>query len=136
MTTANQAKDAIYKRLLANITLTTNVVFDNDEPDFESEEETEWVRLVVRGGPRTQDTLGKAGNRRFRTTATMFVQVYTLAGTGVKQGDLLAKEVADIFEGTSFSGVDFYEVPTRESGPDGKWFVHIVEGEFDYDEIR
>lgn len=136
MTTLNEAREAVYARFVANFTgvASTKMAFDNDE--FEEPEADDWVRLTVRHGPRAQDTLGKAGNRRYRTSAIVFVQVYTPVNTGVKQGDTLAVEARDIFEGTGFSGLDFNDGRVRESGPDGKWYIHIAEIAFDYDEIK
>jgi len=136
MTTPNEAKEAVYLRFTSNFTGVTadRIALDNEE--FDEPDTGAWVRLVVRTGPRAQDTLGKTGNRRFRTTNTVFVQVYTETDTGVKSGDTLAKEAADLFEGVSFSGLDFQAAQTRETGPTGKWYQHLVEAEFDYDEIK
>ena len=136
MTTLNEAKEAIYLRFTTNFTgVASNLIaFDNEE--FEEPDTGNWVRLVVRSSARLQDTLGQAGNRRFRATASVFVQVYTEANTGVQQSDTLAKEAADIFDAVSFSGLDFQSAVIRETGPDGKWYQSVVEAEFDYDEIK
>lgn len=136
MTTLNEAKEAVYARFAANFTGMTadRIAFDNEE--FNEPGTGDWVRLSVRSTGRLQDTLGKSGNRRFRSTASVFVQVYTEANTGVKQSDTLAKEAADIFEGVSFGGLDFTAAVIRETGPDGKWYQTLVEAEFDYDEIK
>ena len=136
MTTLSEAKEAVYQRFVDNYTGVTldRITFDNE--DFNEPDTGDWVRLVVRSTSRIQDTLGKAGNRRFRSTASVFVQVYTATNTGVKQSDTLAVEAADIFEGVSFSGLDFQSAVIRETGPDGKWYQSVVEAEFSYDEIK
>ena len=136
MTTLNQAKEAVYKRFVDNFTgvALARIAFDNEE--FEVPDAGDWVRLTVRGRGRAQDTLGKPGNRRFRSAASVLVQVYTPADTGVKQSDALAKEAADLFEGVSFSGLDFQVAEVRETGPDGRWYQSIVEAEFEFDEIK
>ena len=136
MTTLSAAKEAVYQRFVDNYTGVTldRIVFDNE--DFDEPDTGDWVRLVVRNIGRAQDTLGKAGNRRFRSGAIVFVQVYTEANTGVQQSDTLAKEAANIFEGVSFSGLDFRSALVRETGPDGKWYQSVVEAPFEYDEIR
>lgn len=136
MTTLGQAKEAIYLRFVDNFTGVTldRIVFDNE--DFAEPSTGDWVRLTVRSTARIQDTLGRTGNRRFRARASVFVQVYTVANTGVKQSDTLTKETADIFEGVSFSGLDFQSAVVRETGPDGRWYQSVVEVQFDYDEIR
>ena len=136
MTTANEAKEAIYQRFVDNFTGVTadRITFDNEE--FEEPDTGAWVRLTVRGLGRAQNTLGKLGNRRFRATASLFVQVYTETNTGVKQSDTLTKEAADIYEGVSFSGLDFNSVEVNETGPEDKWYQSVVEAQFDYDEIK
>lgn len=136
MTGLNEAKEAVYLRFTSNFTGVTADRIGLDNEEFDTPETGDWVRLVVRSTSRVQSTLGKLGNRRFRSKASVFVQVYTEANTGVKQSDTLAKEAADIFEGVSFSGLDFRSVVIRETGPDGKWYQSVVEAEFDYDEIK
>lgn len=137
MTTLNEAKEAIYERFVSLYTgvPSDRITFDNEE--FEAGDGTDpWVRLAVRGIIRNQDTLGRKTNRRFRALASTFVQVYTEANIGVQQSDVLAQEAGDIFEGESFSGLDFRSAIIQETGPDGKWYQSVVEIEFNYDEIK
>lgn len=136
MTTSNEAKEAVYARFAAQFTgvASDNIVFDNE--DIKEPGDAPWVRLVVRHLGRAQNTLGKEGNRRFRAAALVFVQVYTLAGSGTSQSDALVKEASDIFEGTGFSGLSFGSAVPRETGPDGRWYQQLVEIPFDYDEIK
>lgn len=136
MATINDAKEAIYQRFLDNYTGVTadRITFDNEE--FDTPTTGNWVRLAVRGTSRAQDTLGKITNRKFRSTAILFIQVFTRTNTGTKDADVLAKEAADIYEGFSFSGVDFQSALQRELGPDGPWYQVVVESEFDFDEIK
>ncbi len=136
MTTLNAAKEAVYLRFNTLYTgvAANRIAFDNEE--FEEPATGEWVRLTVRSLPGQQSTLGKIGNRRFRRLAAVFVQVYTDANTGVKQSDTLAKEAADVFEGVSFSGLDFGVASVLETGPSGRWYQSVVEAQFEYDEIK
>ena len=136
MTTLNEAKEACYLRFTSNFTgvVASRIAADNEE--IETPDTGEWVRISIKSLTRRQDTLGALGNRRFRSTAIVFVQVYTQSNTGVKQSDTLAVEAANIFEGVSFSGLDFYEVIIRETGVNGKWYQSVVEAKFDYDEIK
>lgn len=136
MTTLNFARDAVYERFLANFTgvAASRIAFENE--DFDEPETGDWVRLSVKHMPRTQDTLGGLGNRKFLSHAVVFVQVYTGTNTGVKQGDTLATEARDIFEAVSFSGLDFLAGDVREVGPDGRWFIHLAEVPFSYEEIK
>lgn len=136
MTTLNEAREAVYQRFVDNFTgvALERIVFDNEE--LEDTGTGNWVRVSVRSTGRVQDTLGRVGNRRFRSSAIVFVQVYTETNTGLKQADTLTKEAADIFEGVSFSGLDFRSALVTETGPDGKLYQSVVEAEFDYDEIK
>ncbi len=134
MTTLNEAREAVYTRFVTQWGTTTPVAFDDE--DFEEPADSPWVRLTVRNVSRGQETLGRAGNRKFRSAAQVFVQVYTRTNTGVKQGDTLATQAKDIFEATSFSGLDFNDGVVRETGPDGKWYQHLIEIAFDYEEIK
>lgn len=136
MTTLNAAKEAIYLRFNTLYTgvAGNRITFDNEE--FEEPTTGEWVRLTIRSLPGQQNTLGKIGNRRFRRRAAVFVQVYTDTNTGVKQSDTLAKEAADVFEGVSFSGLDFGVASVLETGPSGRWYQSVVEAQFEYDEIK
>lgn len=134
MTTLDEAKESVYSRFVAQWGTTTPFVFDNEV--FEEPVDDPWVRLTVRSLSRGQETMGRTGNRRFRSAARVFVQVYTRTNTGVKQGDTLAVQAKDIFEATSFGGLDFNDGVVRETGPDGKWYQHIVEIAFDYEEIK
>lgn len=134
MTTLGEAREAVYSRFVAQWGTTTPFVFDNEE--LEGPTDGPWARLTVRGLSRGQETMGRTGNRRFRSAALVFVQVYTRTNTGVKQGDELAAQARNIFEATSFDGLDFNDGVVRESDPQGKWYQHLVEVAFDYDEIK
>lgn len=134
MTTLSEAKESVYSRFVTEWGATTPFVFDNEELDGPTDDP--WVRVTVRSISRGQDTLGRTGNRRFRSAALVFVQVYTRTNTGVKQGDDLAVQARDIFEAVSFSGLDFNDGVVRESGPQGKWYQHVAEIAFDYDETK
>lgn len=134
MTTLSEAREAIYQRFVDQWVTTTDFGFDNEE--FEEPADEPWARLTVRSLSRAQDTLGRIGNRRFRSNALVFVQVFTRSNVGMKQGDDLATQAANIFEGVSFSGLDFREAAVSEIPDSGKWNQHVVEAPFDYDEIK
>lgn len=136
MTTVNEAREAIYNMFINTFIGVTadRIAFDNEE--FNAPSSGSWVRLVTRTGTRKQDTLGEQGNRRFRTGAKVFVQVYTDSNTGVQTGDSISRQAADVFDGMSFNSLDFGASVTRELGPDGKWYQHLVEVDFDYDDIK
>ncbi len=136
MTTLNEAKEAAYQQFISNYNGVPleRIVFDDEAPP--DDKGGSWVRVSVKNRGRKQETMGKKTNRRFKSAASVFVQVYTETDKGVKQSDTLATEAADVFEGESFSGLDFREAVIRETGPDGKWYQELVEAEFDYYEIK
>ena len=138
MTTSNEALEAVQTRFLTSYTGVPNsrIVFQNEDEKFSDNSTASWIRLSVLDQTRTAETLGKVGNRKYRTGAQVFVQVYTETNIGVKIGDTLAKEALDLFEGVSFSGLDFNNGIARRSGADGKWYQHIVEIDFNYEEIK
>ena len=136
MPTPNDACREICKRFLADFTELgrDRIAFDNAE--FDEPADGEWVRLVVRHHSRLQDTLGRPDNRRFRSSGSVLAQVFTEAGSRMREADRIAKAIEDIFDSASFSGLDFQASVSRESGPDGKWNMVIVEIPFEYDEIK
>lgn len=134
MTTLDEATEIVYQRFVDEWGATTVFTLENEE--FKEPDEDPWVRVSVRQLSRGQSTLGKVGGRRYLSLASAFVQVYTRANTGVQQGGVLAKQAADVFEGVSLSGLRFMDTVVRETGVDGKWYQHVMEVNFDYEETR
>jgi hypothetical protein len=134
VTTLNEAREAIYDRWKAEWDATV-FEFDNQSKKLH-EGSVNFARVTVRNLSSAQETLGAAGQRHFRRRGAVFVQIFTPENKGLKAGDDLAQEAREIFEGVSFDGLDFSGALVRESGADGKWFMHMVEATFDYDEIK
>ena len=134
MTTLNDAKKSVYDRFVLLWLAATPIVLDNEE--LEEPPESAWVRVTVQQVGRSQNTLGAVGNRKMRSTATAFVQVYTRTNQGTSEGDLLAQTARDIFDAVSFDGLDFLAADISEEGVDEKWYVHLVSAEFDYEQIK
>jgi hypothetical protein len=132
MTVLGQAREAVYQRFVDQYT-STPFTFENES--F-SPPETAWVRISVRNTAGGQETLGRLGNRRFRRSATIVVQVFTPLDAGMSEGDTLANEVLGIFEAVEFGDLDTNDGLVRESPSDGKWNIHIVQVSFQYDEIK
>lgn len=98
-----------------------------------------WCRVTVRHFTGGQATLSNgAGNRRFRYTGTVFVQVYTEHADGMVLADDLADVARRAFEGevTSPGRVIFRSVRLNEVGHDGQWFQTNVLADFEYDIIH
>lgn len=135
MTTINQAREAIYLRWENNTSLAASrYTFDNEK--FDPPDAGQWARVSMRNTGSAQSTLGPTNGRRFRRTASVFVQLYDEVDQGLQQLDVLTRETRGIFEGVSFSGLRFTDVDTRETGPDGKWYQVVVEAFFDYEETK
>lgn len=132
MTTLNEAREAVYQRFVDNYT-TTPFTFENE--DFDPPE-TAWVRLFVRSLSGGQETLGGVGGRRFRRRALVGAQVFTPLNAGMREGDVIAQEILELFEAVGFSGLDANDGIVRESPPGDEWIVHIVEIFFEYEETK
>ncbi len=132
----NNARIAVYTRLVDNYTGVESSAITLDNEDFNEPINTPWLRLTVRTNARKQSTLGKPLNRFFRTRATAFIQVYTASNTGTGVGDVLATEAANLFEGVTFFELNFHSAIIRETGVSGKWYQHLVECVFNYYELK
>ena len=73
-----------------------NVSFDTPPPDPMGSEK--WVRFSVRHQTRVQYTLGSTGQRRFRHDGVVFCQVFVQTDEATETADLLAQNVADLFD--------------------------------------
>lgn len=134
MTQPLEAVNAIYSRFTTQWADAAPSTFDNE--GYDPDESKPWVRVSVRHVDGGFETLGGVGNRRVRREGSIFVQVFTPANTGTATGLALAKTASDIFEGISFSGIDCTNAVTREVGPEGSWYQHVVEVEFGYEERK
>lgn len=136
MTTANEAREAIYEAFVA--VWTEEYSFDNEE--FDPPKSDPWARLVVRHDPAIGETLGPVGHRRFTRSGTVYVQVFVPEDTGTTDMDALAETVRDAFEGVTLVGttVRFEAVTVREIGESDtdKFYLTMVEAPFEYDETR
>lgn len=140
MTTLNQARDAVYKRFLAEwkdgAQPLTPFCFDNETLNTE----LVWARCIVRSLPGGQETLGTTGNRKYKRRAFARVQIYTKPGSGTKQSDTLCQAAMTLFEGRSLLGttVKFFDASPAEIGlvDDNRWFLSTVTAYFDYEEVK
>lgn len=129
------ARNHIYTRFIAQWADRTPFQLDNEK--FEIPSTGPWVRLVVRNTLGEQDTLGRAGNRKFLRNGLIAAQVFTEASTGTAQGDTLAEAVRDIFEGESFNGILANNGTITElDQQDGRWYQHNVSVAFFVEQIK
>jgi hypothetical protein len=122
---------------------------DGDEPAspycFEDETfdppEGLWVRFSVKRRPGGAGTIGKPGNRKMDRVGVVFVQLFVPPGDGV--GDLsdAAERAAGIFENCRLltrHDIRFGEVEPGDAfdSDKGRYRAVVVEGRFDYEDIR
>ena len=134
--TPNEARKEIYMRFVDQFTTLdrTRITFDNEK--FNEPDDGEWVRIAVRHEVRIQDTLGKETNRRFRSSGSVFAQVFTEAGSRMAVADSISNEISDVFDAVNFNGLTFTAASYRESGTEGKWNMVLVEAPFSYEQIK
>jgi len=133
--TLNEAREAIYTRFVAQTSLAgTAYTFPGEK--FTAPTDTPWARLSVSHEAGEQDSLGKAGSRKFLRRGRVLVQIFGPVDQGLRALDLLADATRDIFEGTRFSGLYFISADVRESGQDGEWYQLTVDAPFDYQETK
>lgn len=113
------------------------LLFDDTKQDL-SGGEAPYARITVRHNVFQQATLGGIGNRRFRRSGIVAVQIFTPAGEGLTDADKFAKVALDTFEGKNTGGdaIEFRNARINEIGQDGPWFQTNVLAEFEYDEIK
>lgn len=132
--TLNEAREAIYARWASEWGSTTPYQLDNEE--FTPPADAPWARVVVRHRASGQETLGAVGSRRYQRGGSIFVQLFDLEGMGVQRLDGLAQPARAVFEGVSFSGIRVHDAVVREAGPDGRWYMVVIESFFDYEELK
>ena len=132
--TPNAAIEAIYNRFITLWSAKTAVILDNE--GIEPPDNAAHVFLTVKSTFNNQRTLGGSGNRKYDRNGIIFVKINTLANTGIVTSNGYVKDVLDIFEGVSFSGVVCNNTQVTELGSDGKWFSVIVEISCNYEDIK
>lgn len=144
MTTMNEARAAAYERFLAEwpvLEPDTPFCFDDETLDPGTDADgvpRSWARCSVRNLAGGQETIGTAGNRKYRRNAMVRVEVYTAPGTGQEEADLLCQSALTLYEGRQLAGVLTYDGQTAEAGlvDNGTWKLSTVQVTFDYEEIK
>ncbi len=134
MTTLNEARESVYSRFETQWGTTTEFTFDNEE--FTPTKSTQWARLTVRELDSNQQTLGRAGNRKFERRAVVNIQFFDALNVGVAGLDTLAELARTIFEGVEFDGLAFDNTNVREQPADDTWKPFLFQAFFQYDEIK
>ncbi len=97
-----------------------------------------WLRVGLRHAAGRQASLGSdTGRSRFERSGTLFIQVFTPVGDGMRTAD----QIVDILlrgieRKTTPSGAWFRNGRFEEAGKDGTWQTTLVLVDFQYDQIR
>ena len=144
MTTRNEARGALYNRLITVFAPAASftpgqITFDNE--DFEIPTNTPWLRASFRESVRTQETLDRPTDRVFQSRARLICQIFTPYETGMALSDSLVQTLRSTFEGAQVPGFDLYVfgVDVREignRGPAEQYDQTNVEINFVYRETR
>jgi hypothetical protein len=134
MTTIFDATDAMVKRWISQWGTTTPYALEGEQ--YRPTRGTSWCRLSIRHTAGEQTSQGAPLTRRFTRRGEVNVQVFTPANGGTASGTQLAQQALDVFEGTTFSSVYFFDGRVEELGVDGEWMQHLVTCSFDYQQIK
>lgn len=130
------ATEAIYQEFVDSWSVGDGTyVFDNDA--FTPGSAT-WLRVSVRPGEHTQETLGAEGSRRFRQIGLAIIEVFVPINTGTREFRRVQELARGVFAGKSLGdGLKFFGgVPTRDRLPEAKWLSAVVSATFEYWEQR
>jgi len=133
MSTLTDIRKLIYKRFVTQWGDASIYTFDNE--DFKPSRD-QWVRLSVRNNSSVQETLGTTGNRSYLRKGSIYIQIFSKIGTGVKESDLLCDLARTIFEGVTFNDIRCYDAFVREGIDDVPWKQTIAEIQFEYNQTK
>ncbi len=135
MTTLVEAREASYLRFKTEWGATTPFCFDNEDCGYDKGS-VSWVRVSSKEIGGGQVSLGGVGLRKYDRQFEVSIQVFTPINQGKEESGTLSKAAADIFEGTAFSGLNFFDSRITEVPPDDKWDQTNVTIEGYYEEIK
>lgn len=140
MPTVTQAKASIHKRFITQWGTRTPYTFEGEPFDPTDKEQvpegSAWTRLAVRHSAANQDTMGQAGNRKFRRFGFVVVEIFVPKDTGTLSLDQYTDAVKDCFEAIRFEGIVFEAMDHRERGVSGPWLSVVAEIRFSYEEVK
>jgi hypothetical protein len=96
-----------------------------------------WAVFVVKHATGSQKTLGGVGSRMFERTGIAIASIFTPTGNGLSDSYVLAKVVANAYEGkSSDNGVWFRNVRIQEIDSEGQFRQLNVLTDFEYTETK
>jgi hypothetical protein len=135
--TMAQARDETSALFKAAWDLTPyGVVWDDIGGEY-PDDRSPWARFTMRHADGFQATLSNvSGQRRWRRTGTVFIQLFAPTNEGLATLDEMAMIARGAFQGKATAGgVWFRNGRVREIGVDGKWQQANVLIDFEYDEV-
>jgi len=121
-------KVAIEQYLVAN-PLTTNVVYENMEPDLGW---SEWARVTIQGGNGHIASLGN--NPIYRYPGVIIFQIFTKLGIGSGRAVTIADEIDALLKSRRLGSVVFQVPNIQKIGPNNNWYQINVLVDF-YSEV-
>jgi len=135
--TYEEAVDDINAMMLAAWTTTGYVLRWDDVQKQIDLSNDPWATFITRHATGSQKTLGGVGNRMFERTGTAIASIFTPTGNGLSDSYILAKVVANAYEGkSSDNGVWFKNVRIQEIPSEGQFRQLNVLMDFEYTETK
>lgn len=146
--TENEARDTmqatIFAAVLTGIGVTTKATqMQWQGLSFDPPNTSPWISTHINHDGANQLSFGKEGGvglgtRKYRRTGGITVQCFVPAKDGAMDDVVnLAREVKNLFEGNTISGIRFSNVTVREAPVrEAEWLQANFDGDFEYDEQK
>ena len=142
-TTVENARDEIYTLLKDAVAAAGSLpagfkLFYDDTKDESSPDLSPWARVSVRHFDGGESSISRGnGKGRYERKGTVYVNLFSVPGDGLRILDPLVKIALDAYEGKATpSQVWFRKVRVREQGIVKGWYQINVLIDFTYDEIK
>jgi len=136
-TARDEIYNLIYSGLISNEhTNNLKIIFDDTGESPPDSSEFPWFRITIRHSENSkQETLSRE-NIKYSRRGILFVQIFTIIGTGLSLSDKYSQIVLNLISGKqTASGIWFRNPRINEVGRDKSWFQINVISDFYYEEI-
>lgn len=133
--TPTEARNALMARYLDEFTGQFPIALDNqifERPNSP----TRWVRFNVQFNDGNQDTLGRAGNRKFLKLGLVFIQIFTPVNEATNANDGLANDSLNLMDAIRIDDLWTYNGRIETVGSDGEYYQQNAVLEFEFEDIR
>lgn len=136
MATVREARLAIEKHFLTEWSTTTQVA--NQNFNFDPPSTAKWIRFTILNAAGAMASFGASGERLYRRTGSLIVQIFTPIRDGLSSSDDLVQKVLNIFDGKQLSpsNVWFRNTTIQDVGPSNAFYQQNVSFEFIYHEVK